>query len=55
VPPGRYSLRLWHPRQRAEAHAQDIEIGADTRALQLVLDVAPRVARPKPPPDAEDY
>jgi plastocyanin len=55
VPPGRYSLRLWHPRQRAEAPAQDIEIGADTRALQLVLDVAPRVARPKPPPDAEDY
>jgi len=39
----------------AEAPAQDIEIGADTRALQLVLDVAPRVARPKPPPDAEDY
>ncbi len=55
VPPGRYRLRLWHPRQRAEAEPHDVEIGAGSSTLRLALDAAPRVVRPKPPLDAEDY
>lgn len=55
LPTGRYRLRLWHPSQRAGVPLQDIELGTATSSLVLVMDVAPRVAKPKPPADHDHY
>lgn len=55
VPPGRYRLRLWHPRQKTSAPLREISLGPQVARLALSLDVAPRVAKPKPPPDSEKY
>jgi len=56
VPAGTYRLRLWHPRQKAAAEARLVSLGAASQPrLELALDVAPRVPRPKPPADLDDY
>jgi plastocyanin len=55
VPAGRYRLRLWHPRQKAETPVQEIELAAVDTKLPLVLDVAPRTVKPKPPADSDQY
>lgn len=44
VPPGRYTLRVWHARL-ATAHEETIEVGADGGTRPLVLALGP------PPPD----
>jgi plastocyanin len=55
VPAGRYRLRVWQPRQRSEAPLREIEVGAAPTRLDLVADVAPRVFKPKPPAESEQY
>jgi plastocyanin len=55
VPAGRYRLRVWHPRQKVEAPLRDIEVGAAPVRLDLVAEVAPRVVKPKPPVESEQY
>ena len=50
VPAGAYRLRVWHPRQRAQAALRDVAVAAGpapTR-LNLVADVAARASKPKP-------
>jgi len=55
VPAGRYQLHLWHPRQKTAPQDAELEIGGGTLVKNLVLDVAPRMVKPKPPLDAESY
>ncbi len=55
VPSGRYRLRLWHPRQKAAPPLREIELGAAAAKLDLAIDVAPRILKPKPPADADHY
>lgn len=55
VPPGRYRLRLWHPRQKTELSVREIEIGAQPVKLEQVMDVAARIFKPRQPTDAELY
>ena len=55
VPAGRYRLRLWHPGQKTDAPQKEIELGAGSTKLKLVLDVAPRIVKPKPPADSLSY
>ena len=55
VPAGRYRLRLWHPRQKTEPPLREINVGAAPTKLDLVLDVAPRIAKPKPPAESDHY
>ncbi len=56
VPAGAYQLRLWHPRQKTAAAPQRVDVSAAARKpLELVLEVSPRVTRPKPPADSGSY
>ena len=55
VPPGSYRLRWWHPRQKQELPARIIMIGAAPLRLTQKLDVSPRIIKPKPPLDKEQY
>lgn len=55
VPPGRYRLRYWHPLQKSSLAPHEIEIGGTPIRLEQRMDVAPRVAKPKPPIDAGTY
>jgi plastocyanin len=55
IPPGRYKLSLWHPRQTASFASREIVLLQKTERLALSLDVAPRVVKPRPPPDSEKY
>lgn len=54
VPPGTYRLKLWHPRQTGAPKDRTITITGAPATVSLVLPVAPRIVRPKPPVD-EDY
>ena len=54
VPPGRYRLRVWHPRQRKVAATVEVDT-ASQHAAAVVLEVAPRMARPKPPTPTDQY
>jgi plastocyanin len=54
VPKGSYELRVWHPQQRAAAHAQTVIADADAK-LTVKLDVAPRKTKYKPPLDKMRY
>lgn len=47
VPAGRYLLRFWHPRQKTSLPPREIEIGATPVKLEQVMDVAPRIVKPK--------
>lgn len=55
IPPGKYRLRLWHPRQKITTPLHEITIGATPTKLNLVLDVMPRIVKPKPAIDADRY
>lgn len=55
VPAGAYRLRLWHPRQKTVAVDSGVDLGGETRKLDLTLDVTPRVIVPRPPIDAGGY
>jgi len=57
VPAGRYRLRVWHPRQKAEAPLRDVEVrsGPTPTRLDLLADVAARASKPKPPLDSGKY
>jgi plastocyanin len=55
IPPGRYRLRLWHPRQKKELPSREIEMGATTTKFDSIMDVAPRIVKPKPPLDHDQY
>jgi len=55
VPPGRYRLRFWHPRQKSEPPAREIEIGGRPMKLEQVMDVAARIFKPRQPTDADPY
>ncbi|MBI3524727.1 MAG: methylamine utilization protein [Betaproteobacteria bacterium] len=55
VPAGRYLLRFWHPRQKAGPPAREIMIGATQVRLEQVMDVVPRIVKPKPANDANAY
>lgn len=55
IPPGQYQLRLWHPRQKRALAPRQLTLSDDSHKLDLVLDVAPRIAKIKPPADASQY
>ena len=55
IPPGHYRLRLWHPRQNSEPPLREIDIGVAPTKLNLAMDIAPRVAKQKPPVEADYY
>jgi hypothetical protein len=55
IPAGHYRLRLWHPRQNSEPPLREIEIGVAPTKLNLAMDIAPRVAKQKPPVEADHY
>lgn len=54
VPAGRYRLVLWHPRQKAAFPPREIEIGAAPAKLELVMNVAPRLVKTRPPFESTD-
>lgn len=54
VPPGRYRLSLWHPRQTSASAPREVLLGENTERVALTLEVAPRAAKPRPP-DSEKY
>jgi plastocyanin len=41
VPPGRYRLRVWHPKLRTAIEPREISIGAGPLALPLTIDLDP--------------
>lgn len=56
LPAGTYEVRAWHPQQRAAVAGQARSIGAaDGERITLVVDVAPRRAKYKPPLDRAKY
>lgn len=55
VPAGRYRLQLWHPRQKAAFPPREIEIGTVPVKLELVMNVAPHLVKPRPPAEADGY
>lgn len=55
LPPGKYRLKLWHPLQKKEVPPREIEIGAAAGKLELGMDVLPRLAKPRPPLEADTY
>jgi plastocyanin len=55
VPPGRYRLTLYHPREKGKVPPREIAIGAARAVLDLTLEAAPRVVKPKPPMDPGAY
>lgn len=54
VPPGRYRLRLWHPRQRKAAATIEVDT-SKRQSAEITLDVAPRMAKSKPPMQSDQY
>lgn len=54
VPAGRYRLQLWHPLQKAQQAAREVEIAATPAPLKLVLDVKARERKPRTE-DADTY
>lgn len=56
LPAGAYTVHAWHPRQRAQAGAQELGVEAQGAATQaFVIDAAPRKVRYKPPLDRLKY
>jgi plastocyanin len=55
VPPGRYRLRLWQPRQKAAFEPFEVKLDGAGLQQQLTLDVSPRLVKAKPPLDNEGY
>jgi plastocyanin len=55
LPAGRYRLQLWHPLQKAQAAASEIEVGAAPSRLNLVLDARARERKPHTEVDQGQY
>lgn len=55
IPSGRYRLRLWHPRQKAEQPLRDITITTAPARLDLALEITPRIPKAKPPLESDQY
>lgn len=55
LPPGDYRLRIWHPRQRAAAAPRSLHVGAAAVKTETVVDAAPRLRKPKPPLEVDEY
>jgi plastocyanin len=55
LPAGRYRLRLWHPLQKAPAPGIEVDVGAATPKLNLVLDARAREPKPHYEVDQERY
>jgi plastocyanin len=55
LPAGRYRLRMWHPLQKAQAAASEIDLGAATQKLNLVLDARAREPKPHTAVDQDQY
>jgi plastocyanin len=55
LPAGRYRLRLWHPLQKAQGPASEIEVGAAAQKLNLVLDARAREPKPHTAVDQDQY
>lgn len=55
VPPGRYRLHFWHPRQQADVAVREIEVRNTPVKLGQVMSIAPRVVKAKPPLDDDGY
>lgn len=51
VPPGKYSLRVWHERLQGETNLEDITIEADSDAVTREVDIQ---LRPPPPPRGDE-
>jgi plastocyanin len=55
LPAGRYRLQLWHPLQKARAPGIEVDIGAATPKLNLVLDARAREPKPHYEVDQDRY
>lgn len=55
LPAGRYRLQLWHPLQKAQAAAAEIELAAAPAKLNLVLDARAREPKPRTAVDQDSY
>ncbi|MBL8516771.1 MAG: methylamine utilization protein [Betaproteobacteria bacterium] len=55
VAPGEYSLKLWHPDQRAAFPARTLRVTASNASEDAKFDVGPRPRRFKPPHDPSRY
>lgn len=55
VPAGSYRLRVWHPREKTALPVREIQVGNAALKLDLLTDPTARVAKPKPPVDADHY
>lgn len=55
LPAGRYRLQLWHPLQKAQAAASEIELAAAPARLNLVLDARAREPKPHTAIDQDSY
>jgi len=55
LPAGRYRVKIWHPRQKNEAPAREINLSGASSKIEAVLDLLPRIAKIKPALDAGDY
>jgi len=55
LPAGRYRLQLWHPLQKAQAAASEIELAALPAKLNLVLDARAREPKPHTAADQDSY
>jgi plastocyanin len=55
LPAGRYRLQLWHPLQKAQAAASEIELAAAPARLNLVLDARAREPKPHAAVDQDSY
>ncbi len=42
LPPGRYTLRVWHPNLAAPLAPQEITVGAAPQALSLAIEIDPK-------------
>jgi len=56
LPAGRYTVHAWHPRQRAQVAAQEVNVDAQSTVTPaFAIDAAPRKVRYKPPLDRLKY
>ena len=55
LPAGRYRLQLWHPLQKAQAAASEIELATVPARLNLVLDARAREPKPHTAVDQDSY
>jgi plastocyanin len=55
VPPGRYTLRLWHPRSTHAPESREVEVRGNALALHAVAVIAPAVIKPRPALESGSY